>query len=70
MTAMRSAAEQPMSAAEQFKAAVTSEAVPLQGWRGGLERSSARRGSGQEFPQQLIVEKIVGARSQEPGGEM
>jgi hypothetical protein len=33
-----------MSAAEQFKAAVTSEAFPIQGWRGGLERSHARRG--------------------------
>ena len=41
---MRSAAERPMSAAKQFKAAVTSEAFPSQGWRGGLERSHARGG--------------------------
>jgi len=33
---MRSAAKRPMSAAEQFKGAVTSEAVP-KGWRCGLE---------------------------------
>jgi len=33
-----------MSAAEQFKAAVTSASAPGQGWRGGLERSRARRG--------------------------
>jgi hypothetical protein len=33
-----------MSAAKQFKPAVTSEAVPIQGWRGGLERSRARWG--------------------------
>jgi hypothetical protein len=33
-----------MSAAEQFKAAVPSECGPDQGWRGGLERSRARRG--------------------------
>jgi hypothetical protein len=30
-----------MNVAEQFKTAVTSEALP-QGWRGGLERSRAR----------------------------
>ena len=41
---MRSAAEQPMSAAEPFKAAVTSASVPTKGWRDGLEQISARRG--------------------------
>ena len=41
---MRSAAERQMSAAEQFKAAVTSVSGPDQGWRGGLERSRAGRG--------------------------
>jgi len=30
-----------MSAAEQFKGAVTSASGPAQGWRGGLERSRA-----------------------------
>ena len=33
-----------MSAAEQFKAAVTSVSGSRQGWRVGLERSHARRG--------------------------
>jgi antitoxin MazE len=36
-----------MSAAEQFKAAVTSASVPDQGWRGGLERMP-RKGGGPE----------------------
>lgn len=35
---MRSAAQLPTSAAEPFKAAVTSVSGPDQGWRGGLER--------------------------------
>lgn len=43
MGPMRSAAERPMSAAEQFKTAVTTVSGPDQGWRGGLERSLARR---------------------------
>ena len=40
---MRSAAEPPMSAAEQFKDGVPERSGPKD-WRGGLERSHARRG--------------------------
>jgi hypothetical protein len=36
-----------MSAAEQFKAAVTSASVPDQGWRGGLERMPRKAEGGQ-----------------------
>jgi len=42
---MRSEAQQPLSGAEQFKADVPERAV-RQDWRGGLERSGARRGRG------------------------
>ncbi len=38
-----------MSAARQFKAAVTSASGPDQGWLGGLEQSRARWGVGDCF---------------------
>jgi hypothetical protein len=37
-----------MSDAEQFTAAVPERSVPTD-WRGGLERSGARRGRGERF---------------------
>ena len=37
-----------MSGAEQFTAALPERSVPT-GWRGGLERSAARRGRGGRF---------------------
>ena len=40
---MRSGAQQPMSAAEQFKDGVPERSGPKD-WRVGLERSHARRG--------------------------
>ena len=40
---MRSEAEPPMSAAEQFKDGVPERSGPKD-WRGGLEQSRARRG--------------------------
>ena len=40
---MRSAAEPPTSAVEQFKDDVSERSGPKD-WRGGLERSHARRG--------------------------
>jgi hypothetical protein len=39
---MRSEAQLPTSAAQQFKATVTSVSGPGQGWRDGLERSRAK----------------------------
>jgi hypothetical protein len=42
MTAMRSAAGQPMSAAKQFKTGVSERSGP-EDWRVGLERSRAMR---------------------------
>jgi hypothetical protein len=41
---MRSEAQQPLSGAEQFKADVPEARAVRQDWRGGLERSGARRG--------------------------
>ncbi len=62
---MRSAAKRPMSAAEQFKGVVTSEAVP-KGWRCGLERSCARGAKCRllnweelRCPSRLVVAAIV-----------
>ena len=55
---MRSAAKRPMSASEQFKSAVTGEAFPTQGWRGGLERSRARWERGRAFLLEILVRGV------------
>jgi len=52
-----------MSAAEQFRGAVTSASAPVQGWRGGLERSRARRGEMGAGLDQLILEQSKGPGS-------
>ena len=51
---MRSAAEPPMSAAEQFKNGVPERSGPKD-WRGGLQRSRGKAGLGGDAQQLVTV---------------
>ena len=63
---MLSAAKQPMSGAQPFKAAVPSVSVPGQGWRAGLERSDAMAGQGRVERGLFDTARAPHARKTEP----